>query len=171
MTGQQVYNTIRSNAIALANKYPKFRNIDINEWINTGLGIAYIESTFNEKAKNSHSTAKGLMQILNGTKGEIEKRILSLRKPYATTEKMYDPIYNTLLGMAYLAYQYNRYKDWDKAIYAYNQGSYPKAGPKKAGLDYLNKFKSKYNLAHNGVQKQSEHTLADNKNNFDTEWN
>lgn len=98
--------------------------IDLIEFKAHALTLAFQESKFNEKAKNKNSTAKGLFQILDGTRRDIEKRIMKIndKSPY---DDIWKPEYNAYLGMGYLAYQYKRYgKNWNKAIIAYNLGSW-----------------------------------------------
>lgn len=97
-------------------------NIDIEKFKRHGLTIAFHESKFDEKAKSKSSTAKGLFQILDGTRRDIEKRLMKLddKSPY---EKIWDIDYNAYLGLGYFASQLQRYKlNWEQAIIAYNLG-------------------------------------------------
>lgn len=87
------------------------------------LTIAFHESKFHDNAKNKNSTAKGLFQLLDGTRKDIEKRILKIKAE--EYNKVWEPEYNTYLGVAYFISQYERYKgDMKKAIIAYNRGSW-----------------------------------------------
>lgn len=123
LSPQQAYNIIVKQSEYLTANIPDFSGINVAELANYGFSVAKTESrSFNTEAKNSDSTAKGMMQIVDGTKQFIETKILKI--PVADGTKMFDPDYNCLLGVAYLAYQYKRYGDWRKAIIAYNQGSY-----------------------------------------------
>jgi hypothetical protein len=101
------------------------------------------------------------MQILICTQREIEAKYLKVKvfpeasiycKSYPKApvntkilDKIYTPYYGMLIGQVYLAYQYNRYNDWAKAIHAFNQGSYNNTAPKAAGKTYLTKVNSKLN--------------------------
>ena len=77
---------------------------------------------FDTNAKNSKSSARGLMQMLKGTQCEIEKKFL---KQSCNPDSIYDARHAVELAQRYLVYQFNRYrKDWRKAVHAYNQGSY-----------------------------------------------
>lgn len=127
--------------------------------------IAKKESTFNPNAKNKKSTARGLMQILINTQREIELK--RAKVPFANAsiksksftkapanpllpDKIYDPDYAMQLATAYFAYQYKRYSgNWQKAIHAYNQGSFP--GSKKSdGENYASAvMKNKLNMKQN----------------------
>lgn len=123
LSPQQAYNIIVKQSEYLTANIPDFSGINVVELANYGFAVAKTESrSFNTDAKNSNSTAKGMMQIVDGTKQFIETKILKI--PVADISKMFDPDYNCLLGVAYLAYQYKRYGDWRKAVIAYNQGSY-----------------------------------------------
>lgn len=108
-----------------------------------GTAIARKESKFNPAAKNRGSSAKGLMQILDGTKAEVEKKYAKVSS--APASKMYDARYNAMLGLHYLGYQMKRYKgDVDKAVHAYNQGSFP--GVHEAdGVAYRNSVREYFN--------------------------
>lgn len=98
--------------------------IDLTELKSHALTLAFQESKFNEKAKNPNSTASGLFQILKGTRRDIEKRILKIGNSSPDSD-IWKPDYNTYLAIGYLCYQYKRYKNaWNKAIIAYNLGSY-----------------------------------------------
>jgi SLT domain-containing protein len=97
------------------------------------VSIAWVESNFITTAANKHSTAKGLFQILDGTAKDIQDRILKYKIP---NYNVFNPEHNALLGVAYLSYQLKRYGTWDKAIIAYNQGSFRE---NKDSLAYLNK--------------------------------
>lgn len=106
-----------------------------------GTVIAYIESRFNPSAKNPKSTASGLMQVTKATQADVEK---ALRLPIDTRRaKIWDPNYALMIGLNRLAYQYKRYKDWNKAIVAYNQGSY---NNRAAGKAYLSTWLKAYKL-------------------------
>lgn len=93
------------------------------------------ESTFKTCVMNSCSTARGLLQILEGTQRAIEKMLGLKNIPF---EKIYEPDYAILLGATYLAYQYKRYGDWWKASHAYMQGNYNAKRPSKDGNAYAN---------------------------------
>jgi len=122
----------------LQQQYPEFAQIPLDDWVKNGVAIAYVESKFNPLAKNKSSTAKGLMQILKGTKKAIENNIL---KKKALIGDLADAQYSAKLGLAYIAYNYNHpnygKKNWDRTIVSYNQGHYD-----EAGFGYLKKVKS-----------------------------
>jgi hypothetical protein len=88
--------------------------------------IARQESRLYPLAHNGYTgsnEAIGLMQMLPDTQRDVSAW---LGLPY-DRQKLYDPEYALLLGSAYVAYQKQRYGDWDKAIYSYYAGSYPGA--------------------------------------------
>lgn len=73
-------------------------------------------------AKNSKSSARGMMQMLIGTQKELETKYLKVAH---NPDKIFEPSYAIYLGQYELARQYIRYgRDWRKAIHAYNRGSY-----------------------------------------------
>lgn len=161
MKEQEVYNQALANAFWITQNIERFKNIDPYALARVSTGVAKVESNFNPTAKNKNSTARGLMQILICTQREIEAKYLKVKnfpeasiycksypKAPVNTKKL-DPLYTAyygmLIGQVYLAYQYNRYKDWAKAIHAYNQGSYNKTAPKAAGKTYLAKVNKQLN--------------------------
>ncbi len=94
--------------------------------------LARQESQFYPRAYNGwtgQNEAIGLTQILPETQQTIESW---LGLPHDRA-KLYDPEYALLLGATYLAYQYQRYHDWERAIYSYYTGSYPGAVRHQAG--------------------------------------
>lgn len=143
---QQAYGIIVKQAEYLVTNIPEFSGINVVELANYGFAVAKTESrSFNADAKNDSSTAKGMMQIVDGTKQFIETKILKI--PVADLSKMFDPEYNCLLGVAYLAYQYKRYGDWRKAVIAYNQGSYNESNDGKNYYATASKFYANTNFA------------------------
>lgn len=118
------------------------------------LAIAKVESTLRVNARNKSSTARGIMQMLICTQRENEKKRAKIDfapamfscKSYKTTtvsedkdKVLNDPEYAIMLATYEFCYQYKRYKyDIDKAIHAYNQGSYP-GGNMKDGANYTKK--------------------------------
>ena len=119
LTEAQVYDRALSIARNVAPRY----NVNPYELAKVTTALARIESNYCPTAKNPQSSARGLMQILLGTQKEIETKFL---KKSHEPDKIYDVSYALLLAETYLAYQYTRYKDWYKATWAYNQGSYSK---------------------------------------------
>lgn len=148
LTESQVY----SLAMDWANVYGPKYGVEPQDLAKVLTGIARVESTYNPDAKNKKSTARGLMQMLIDTQREVESKhakvpfaIASVKSgafkkaPVGVPDKIYDPNYAMQLAAAYLGYQIRRYKyDWDKAIHAYNQGSFPGVR-KQDGLNYLAK--------------------------------
>lgn len=148
----EVYSIALNNAFWIQQNLPRFSNIDPYSLARVSTAVAKVESNFNEKAKNTNSSARGLMQILICTQREIELKYLKIEWPVASLncksypkapvnatklDKMYNAKYGLLIGQIYLCYQFNRYKeDWQKAIFAYNQGSF---NGKQAGYTYLSK--------------------------------
>jgi len=123
LSPQQIYNILAKTSDWLIKNYPKFSGINAIELTNWGFAVAKTESrSFNTEAQNQTSTARGLMQVLEGTKKGIEEKILKI--PVAPVEKMFDPEYNVKIGLAYLAYQFAYYKDWRKSVIAYHLGGY-----------------------------------------------
>lgn len=116
----------------------KYKEINTSELAKYLTAVIKTESNFNPNAQNKNSTARGLGQILICTQRELEYKHISTEfapamfncKKYsqatvpAGTDKMFDPKYAVKLAAYYLGYQWNRYRDWFKALAAYNQGSY-----------------------------------------------
>lgn len=134
LTEKQAFNKAINIAKYLKDNY--FNWIDIKLFAIATVSIIKVESTFDTQATNPHSTAKGLMQITNPTKKELETKILKLKE--APLSKMFDADYNMFLGMGYLAYQMERYDiNLKKGVIAYNQGHF---NTSSAGLFYYDKF-------------------------------
>jgi soluble lytic murein transglycosylase-like protein len=160
MTLNEVYSIALNNAFWIKQNLTRFSNIDPYALARVTTAIAKVESNFNEKAKNTGSSARGLMQILICTQREIELKYLKIEWPVASLkcssypkapvdatklDKMYSAKYSLLVGQVYLCYQYNRKSingDWQKAIFAYNQGSF---NGKQAGYNYLKKVNAAMN--------------------------
>lgn len=136
--------------------------------------IAATESRFHEKAENRNSTARGIMQILICTQRENEIKRMHVEfapamyscKIYPTKtvsrdkDKMFTPEYAILVASYELAYQYKRYgNDWNKAIYAYNQGSYPRKSEAKdkEGWAYVEKVLDNYKPKSVDIYKYSDY--------------
>lgn len=133
MTKEQVTTIAKRLAKTIA---PKF-GLAPSELAQIAVAIAWKESRFDPLAENNTSTARGLMQVLAPTQRETEKKYAKV--PFAPAkyktkhfpeapigkDKMFDPEYNMMIGMNYLAYQLKRYGDIGIGIHAYNQGSYP----------------------------------------------
>lgn len=113
----QVYDRAFKIAQNVAPRY----GINTLELAKVTTALARIESNYCPTAKNPKSSARGMMQILIGTQKEIETKFL---KTSHQPEKIWDVSYSILLAETYLAYQYKRYKNWYKAMWAYNQGSF-----------------------------------------------
>lgn len=147
MIESEVYSLAYEAAAKVQLRYPTTNQNELAKW---ATAIAKTESNFNPDAKNKSSTARGLMQMLICTQREVEKKHAKVdfapasysckSYPQSTVDraedKIYDPEYAMLLAVFYLAYQYRRYKDWHKAVHAYNQGSYP-GSSKDNGQKYL----------------------------------
>lgn len=133
MTRQEVQTIAKRLSQHIA---PKF-GLSPQELAQISTAIAWKESRFNPNAENNTSTARGLMQVLINTQRETEKKYMgsgfapakykSSAYPEAPigNDRMFDPEYNMLVGMSYLAYQLKRYGDTKRGVHAYNQGSYP----------------------------------------------
>ena len=121
----EVYNLALKYANEVVDKY----GIDDPEAMAKYLtGVAHIESKFDENAKNKHSSALGLMQMLSATQKEVETKRLKVEP--ADHSALLDPDYAMQLAAYEFGYQYKRYKgDWQKAIHSYNQGSFPGGHP------------------------------------------
>jgi hypothetical protein len=119
LTETQVYVHHRYAGKFVAEHY----GISLDELVRVSLAIGKKENrSFNTNAKNPASSARGLMQMLVGTQKEIETKILKI--PHEP-DKIFDPTYAVYLGQIEIAKQLKKYKnDWDKAIHAYNRGSY-----------------------------------------------
>ncbi len=131
MTSQQVYNLILSTSIYITGLIDDFDDIDPRELAEWGHSVAKYESMYDTKAKNPASSAKGLMQLVDKTKEWMEKKYYG--GEIAESNKMYDPKYNVKIGLAYLAYLFNRYKHesdpWKRAVIAYYYGHYKSEDP------------------------------------------
>ncbi len=119
MTVNEAYRIHAEQAIAVAN----LLKVPADEILMYAFSVQKIENrSYNPNAKNKNSTARGMMQMLEGTQKEVETKFLKL--PYSP-DKIYDPSYAVFLGQYELVRQYKRYgKNWRKAVHAYNQGSY-----------------------------------------------
>lgn len=142
LTPQQVYAT----ATMLLPEVRKLTTAKVDDTLARMVtAIAGVESTYNPKAKNRYSTARGLTQVTACTQRDIERRnnlfqmpmsvdlpsLCSAQFPDTATASVtpdydlaYETEYNTFLALLYLArlrYKYN--DDW-KATVAYNQGHY-----------------------------------------------
>ena len=147
MTARNIYKL----ALPIAKKAAKRFNANAAELVQYAVAICKVESNFRPQAKNNHSTARGLMQLLICTQREVEKKHIKTKYAPASyscrsipaevvaaaDDKMYDPAYNLTVGIHYLAYQFKRYGSWKKAVHAYNQGSYRSGNA--AGQKYLAK--------------------------------
>jgi hypothetical protein len=129
---KQVYNIALREAQNIAPLY----GVNEVQLARAATAICYIESGYNILAKNKHSTARGIGQLLLPTQQWIENK---LAKTGNNPTKVFEPEYSIQLIEHYLGYQYMRYdKDWGKAIFAYNQGSY---NPKRTqGASYARKW-------------------------------
>lgn len=82
------------------------------------LAVIKTESGFHNFAV-SQVGALGLMQIMPAT-GEILADRLDER--WDGEETLFRPVVNVKFGTSYLAFLHDRYRDWDKALAAYNWG-------------------------------------------------
>jgi len=149
MTKTEFINLASKHAPAIAKIY----KANAEQLVQHLTAIAEVESRFNELAKNKASTARGIMQMLICTQREVEKKRAKVAfapamyscKSYVTStvdqskDTLFtNPEYAIKLALYELAYQYKRYGSWDKAVHAYNQGSFP--GTRKSdGLAYTKK--------------------------------
>ena len=78
--------------------------------------IAYKESRFNSKAKNSESSASGLFQFVDGTWNEMCKL------KGVGTEGRFNEDKQVDILITYLNYLYNREKDWKTVMVKYHGG-------------------------------------------------
>lgn len=137
--------------------------VDPNELAKYAVAVAIKESRLNPNAKNKTSSAAGLMQLIDGTRREIEAK-LGLKKVPAS--KIYDPEYAMRLGVWYLLKQYNRYGNWQDAIHAYNQGSVPGKNPKD-GENYAYSVMNQYNnIPDNLVYNDVNRIITSNGNDY-----
>lgn len=82
------------------------------------LAVIHTESGFHNFAV-SQVGALGLMQIMPAT-GELLATQLDL--PWDGPETLFRPLVNVKMGTSYLAYLYDRFGSWDRALAAYNWG-------------------------------------------------
>lgn len=157
LTEQQVYGIAYRVAQDVAPTY----GVDPVQLAKAATAIAYIESNYNINAKNKHSTARGIGQLLEKTQKWVEDKFVGEGNH---PEKIWDPEYSLMLVEHYLGYQYNRYNNsWRKAISAYNQGSYKDTN--KAGANYANKWQIAL-----GAQTVPTGNFASNPANFSLEF-
>jgi hypothetical protein len=97
-------------------------------------GLIRQESSFNPRAKNPDSSAKGLGQLIDSTAKEM-----GITDPYNIEQ-------NVAGSAKYLRKQYERYgeKDWESAVFAYHHGSLK--AHKKGDPKFLNKVMHFSNL-------------------------
>lgn len=81
------------------------------------LSIIKTESNFDNEATSSRG-AKGLMQIMEPTAQWASRRMNISYVP----DMLYDPDCNINMGVWYLKWLYDKYRDMDLAIIAYNGG-------------------------------------------------
>ena len=155
MQEHEIYSMMYKHAESLKSNYERFQDLDVEEWTKAGLAICKIESNYDVNASNPNSSAKGLMQVLSGTQDFVESNLLGISE--ASSSKMFDADYNLMIGMAYLGYQLNRYKNVEKSIIAYNQGSY---NTSTAGSIYYKKWLGAYYTRNYEVIAQLANTLT-----------
>lgn len=78
--------------------------------------IAYKESRFNPKAKNSESSASGMFQFLDGTWNEMCKL------KGVGTEGRFNEDKQVDILITYLNYLYNKHEDWKAVMQSYHGG-------------------------------------------------
>lgn len=79
--------------------------------------VIYVESSFDKDAVSS-AGARGLMQVMPSTFGDIQK---ALKTEY-TDDDLFDPEINIRAGTYYLSYLYKLLGDWQLVHAAYNAG-------------------------------------------------
>lgn len=139
ITSNEAYNLAFPYAKIYTSANKKY-NVNPNELAKYTVATAIKESNLNPNAKNKNSSAKGLMQIIDSTRKEIENK-LGLKK--VATNKIFDADYSMRLGTWYLLKQFNRYGNWFDALHAYNQGSVPGVHSQN-GKDYAASVINKY---------------------------
>jgi soluble lytic murein transglycosylase-like protein len=97
-------------------------------------GVAWQESKFDELSyrynySNPADRSYGLMHLTIPTASEIYSKAIG----YPVTiqaQSLYEPIFNIWLGTRYLKTLYDKYRNWDEAVAAYNAGvpRYTQAG-------------------------------------------
>lgn len=137
LTEEQVYN-LAYNTLGQFQRDFKFNR---GEMARVLTAICFVESTYNANATNSKSSAKGLMQVIDGTRKDVE-RWLGLQS--SPDSLMFNPQYNMLIGARYFLQQWRRYSgNLKQSVIAYNQGSY---NTSKDGADYWAKFERAYKM-------------------------
>lgn len=134
LSKENIIDLVKKTSKKIAPQY----GLDSSLLAQTATAIIWKESRFKPDAENKNSTARGLFQVLITTQRETEKKRAKVpfavakhkssafpSAPVGKEDKMFEPEYNILIGMHYLAYQLKRYGELGKAIHAYNQGSYP----------------------------------------------
>lgn len=85
---------------------------------------------------DGNSASLGLCQIQPGTAAQMGFP--------GSTEYLMGVGVNASVAAKYLRYQYNRYGSWDKAVLAYNAGSYIVKNGKPINYKYLVKVRKAY---------------------------
>lgn len=131
LTTAEVYTLAQKAVTALAYRYPA---LDRKQWAKTLTTLAWVESKYDTQAVNKSSTARGIMQILKGTREWLEQRLNI--KTTSQDRLMADPAYSVFLAAEYIAWLYGRkgIGSWNRAIVAYHLGHYDASS--KAGKDY-----------------------------------
>lgn len=148
---------IISKALDASNVVSQLLGVPVEELTRYLVAICYVESKFDPRAKNKSSTARGLTQVLINSQRWIEVKMKLPHPPamyraskypkapvtpYSEDDKMFNPDYAMLIGAWYLAYNYDRYNNWHKAVTAYHLGSYD--GSNQDGKIYKNKVLKAY---------------------------
>jgi len=104
------YYIYKLDYLDIAEEYATFYDVDIE----LVMAIIMVESSFQSKTLSAVG-AVGLMQIMPSTASYImEEDVMQ--------EQLYEPRYNILVGVKYLAYLYDRFEDTEWVIVAYNAG-------------------------------------------------
>ena len=113
--GKISYNELTTDMVRVRQYWPTILSESLKKGIDPCLTAAIIHRESQGHADPPNPKAHGLMQVITSTakmfgfKGQINW--------------LKDPKTNIKIGTNYLSYLLNRYKDWDKAISAYNWGS------------------------------------------------
>lgn len=102
-------------------EYVEKYSIEYNVDKNLVYAVIKAESNFNTEAK-SHKGANGLMQLMEQTAKDINKRIENPVNETEIINKLNEPDYNIQLGTKYLSILIEKYGNAEIALTAYNAG-------------------------------------------------
>lgn len=162
----------RGDLSTFATAYPELpanAPVPSRDWI-ASHAIARQESSFDRTAV-SHAGARGLMQLMPGTAGDVARR---MGLPYSPSQLTEDPAYNLTLGSTYLGQRRDDFGNAAMGFAAYNAGAgnvrkwLTMNGDPRAGDDAIDwvemiPFQETRNYVHRVVENAVVYSLLDPK--------